>query len=376
MMNTKSTMDTILSREHNNSGQGCLSALPFTMAILVACFQASAVAAELGIDCKSIDDDSVRLTCYDRLSGRAVPQKRESLAPTEPIPIQASKSDIGTSSLLTNKNTPPALTLANTWELNAADKRGTFKLLPHKLNYLLPARYSTSPNVRPNSPTRGGGLNTDLPIQATEAKFQFSFKTKAWENIFGDNGDLWLGYTQQSNWQLYNNKSGVSAAFRESNYEPEAILALRTDRNVLGWHWQMLNLGFVHQSNGHALPLSRSWNRVYAQFGFERDNFTILARPWIRVPERSSRDDNPDIHKYMGSGDLRVAYHRAGHVLSALGRYSLSDGHGALQLEWAFPISGALHGYVQAISGYGESLVDYNHAQTTLGVGILLLPWQ
>ena len=92
--------------------------------------------------------------------------------------------------------------------------------------------------------------------------------------------------------------------------------------------------------------------------------------------ESSANDDNPDIHNYLGSGDLRVAYHRAGHVLSALGRYSPLNGHGALQLEWAFPIFGALHGYVQAITGYGESLVDYNHAQSTLGVGILLFPWQ
>ncbi|WP_338140739.1 phospholipase A [Candidatus Nitrotoga sp. HW29] len=84
-----------------------------------------------------------------------------------------------------------------------AYKCGTFRLIPHRVNYLLSVRFSTSPNVRFNSPARGGILNADLPIQATEAQFQFSFKTKGWENIFDDNGDLWLKYTQQSKGCFY-----------------------------------------------------------------------------------------------------------------------------------------------------------------------------
>ena len=325
----------------------------------------SAWSSPAGQDCAAIEADADRLACYDRVF-RQRPPKAPGPAVSTAKPVSAEPLRAATSA-----DPSP---LSAVWQLRPQDKTGTFRLLPHKLNYLLPLRTTTRPNVRPSSPAPGRGLEVDLPVEATEAKFQLSFKVKALENLFGDNGDLWLAYTQQSNWQLFN--SDVSSPFRETNYEPEAILSLRTDGQWLGWRWRLLNLGFVHQSNGRTEPVSRSWNRLYAQFGFERGEFTLLLRPWLRMPERGASDDNPDIRKHLGSGDVRLAWARGGHIVSGLGRYSFSGRRGGLQLDWAFPIAGALKGHVQFTSGQGESLIDYNHTQNTLGFGILLLPWQ
>lgn len=334
---------------------------------------AAASALTPGHACIAIAQAQERLACYDLAL-----QHEQFIAEQNAEPMSASPSD-GAAQMSVVAAEPAVKTeeptlLSQVWELPQSEKRGTFRLLPHKANYVLPVNYSSRINAFPGSPAADHTVSSPLAFDKTEAKFQLSFKVKAIEDAFGDNGDLWLAYSQQSNWQMYNN--GNSSPFRETNYEPEVIFSLRTDHKFLGWDWRLLNFGFVHQSNGRQLPLSRSWNRVYAQFGFERGPFTVLVRPWHRLPEASDQDDNPDIHDFVGSGDIRLAYISGGHVLSMLGSYSAVGQRGGVQAEWAFPISGSLKGYVQLTGGYGANLIDYNHAQATLGFGLLLLPWQ
>src|SRR5690606_9436555 len=132
-----------------------------------------------------------------------------------------------------------------------------------------------------------------------------------------------------------------------------------------------------HQSNGRSEPLSRSWNRLVLSFGLDRGNWAFVARPWWRIPEGSD-DDNPDIEDYVGRGDAMLVYNNGRHEFAVLGRHSLrggEDSRGAVQLDWGFPIDGNLRGHVQLFHGYGESLIDYNHKATYLGLGISLLEW-
>lgn len=304
--------------------------------------------------CAAIADDAARLDCYDRLARRAEAAKPEVSSEAQRL------ADTKVSQL------------SDRWELDAASKQPLFSVRPHHQNYIFAGRWTDSPNQDPYVPEGEDPDQVEF-LDPVEVKFQLSLKMKLAEGMFGDNGDLWVGYTQQNQWQLYNDT--ISSPFRETNYMPEAMLAFRTDYGLAGLRGRFVTFGLVHQSNGRVEPLSRSWNRIYAQFGFERGNFAMTVRPWYRLKEDAEDDDNPDIEDYYGHGDVVMQYRRGGQVFGLMGRGNLSEGKGAVQLDWSFPIYGAMRGYVQAFSGYGESMIDYDHDQNTVGVGVILSDW-
>lgn len=308
--------------------------------------------------CSAILEDADRLACYDRVSGRSQPE-------AAPLPPAAGET------LLEAAEPELLSTLSRHWELDDEAKQGAFLFRAHRANYLLPLKYSSSPNSTPFQESVAPAQ--DLGLDPVEAELQLSFKIKGMEGVFGHrNADLWFGYTVTSFWQAYN--SSISSPFRETNYEPEAMLVYRTNYEIAGFRGRFLNLGVSHQSNGRGEDLSRSWNRVFAQLGFERGNLAVMIRPWYRIPEDAEVDDNPDIEDYLGQGDVQLVYHKGRHAYSLLLRnnFESSENHGAVKLNWSFPLYGRLKGYVQYFDGYGESLIDYNHSQQSLGVGLSL----
>ncbi len=266
---------------------------------------------------------------------------------------------------------PPARSLlGEAWALDANAGDARFNLRFHNSNYAI-LRYTNDINQQPYSPTEGQAPAQPSALQPNEFKFQISFKARIWETE-DRRFATWFGYTQQSDWQIFNEP--LSRPFRETDFEPEVMFALRPDLAWDGWRWRLLNLGVVHQSNGRADPLSRSWNRVYAQFGVEKGNFAFYVKPWYRIKENIADDNNPDITDYMGHGEVQAFYRNdAGYAFTLTGRYNGHTHKGAVMFEATTPpLLGPLKGYVQVFNGYGESLIDYNWSQTTIGVGLSL----
>ncbi|WP_246506562.1 phospholipase A [Kistimonas asteriae] len=249
-----------------------------------------------------------------------------------------------------------------------------FVLTPHRQNYFLPISYNSNPNSKPFDASEDD-------FDSTEVKFQLSLKVPVAQGVFNGHGDLYFAYTGVSWWQAYNKDH--SSPFRDTNHEPEAFFSFNTDYDVLGLKLSMIQAGINHQSNGRSGSLSRSWNRLFANFVFEHDNFYFSVNPWWRIPESSKDspddprgDDNPDIEKYLGYGDVQMFYTLGVHKLSVMVRNNLrSDNKGAMELGWSFPLTPRIRGYVQYFNGYGESLIDYNASVNRLSIGVMLNDW-
>jgi phospholipase A1 len=319
--------------------------------------------------CRGIESPPERLACYDQLPA----EQPDGPMPAAVAPVYTDEfAPAVVAGTTASAPTPDEHTaMAIRWELDPETDRGLWAPRGHRRTYILPARWTTSVNDAPSSPTQAADADYG-PIDSLEFKFQLSLKLKAADDLFGSHTDLWVGYTQQSHWQLYNTR--ISRSFRETNYEPELFATIPVTFPFFGLTGRMVNVGLLHQSNGQSDPGSRSWNRVYAQVGLERGAFSLLVRPWVRIDEAREDDNNPDITSYVGRGDIVGIWSKREQTASLMLRSSFEDDwRGAAQLDYSFPIGRNLKGYVQVFSGYGESLIDYNHRQTTVSLGLLLV---
>ncbi|RDB43699.1 phospholipase [Halomonas sp. DQ26W] len=252
--------------------------------------------------------------------------------------------------------------------LERESTRNPFAITTHRRNYLLPLSYTTHPNHPAFS-----SISTDNGPNDLEVKFQFSAKVNILEDLFGNTGDLYFAYTQRSWWQAYN--TDASSPFRETNYEPEIFLDLDTNWRLLGWTNTRNRFALNHLSNGRAAPLSRSWNRAYLESIFQREDWVVAIAPHWRFPEALSKDDNPDIDRYVGYGDVTVARRINGdQEASLMLRGNPSAGNMGSQFDYSWPLFGNIRGHVQYYYGYGESMIDYDHRNHRLSAGFSLNP--
>jgi len=160
-----------------------------------------------------------------------------------------------------------------------------FSILAHRPNYILPFAYNFEGW---SSPAEQSSLfDPDYAYDDHELQFQFSFKVPLAVNLFGGRMDVFAAYTNRSFWQMYNREN--SEPFRETNHEPELFARFDNDWEVLGFRNAVNAIGWVHQSNGQIEPLSRSWNRLYANLILERNELALSFKPWIWIAKDRPR---------------------------------------------------------------------------------------
>lgn len=244
-----------------------------------------------------------------------------------------------------------------------------FVILPHRPNYIMPVAYTDQPYEDPYADV----LQEDWPgFSKYEAIFQISVKYQLYKFDEANKNRLYIAYTNKSYWQVYN--SDLSRPFRETNHEPELILQLSPNWGYIN----RINIAFNHQSNGQYQGFSRSWNRITGGIYHLDGNSVYGIEPWWRIPETDSADpedpkddDNPDIHSYLGYANF-IWYKQLGRQ-SAMVRFGNNlqekNNRGWAELEWNFPVSPRVRGFIQYFEGYGHSLIEYNQYQRRIGLG-------
>lgn len=254
--------------------------------------------------------------------------------------------------------------------LEHATELNPFVITPHHRNYIMPLSYWSNPTDHDGDPSSNS-------YRHLESKFQISLKFPL-ADLWSD-ATLYGAFTGTFFWQVYSRD--ISSPFRETNYTPELFIT-----QPLHWHFgevsgQLLSYGIVHQSNGQNIPLSRSWNRLFAQLVFATGSWYWSLKPWWRIPENKKKnptdtqgDDNPDILDYMGYSELTASRAFGNQVVEVMLRnnFSSHDNTGAVRINYTFPLSERFKGIVQVFTGYGDSLINYNDYENRISFGILL----
>ncbi len=350
--------------------------------------------------CARISDATERLACYDDWAA-SQPVSAAAVKPDDvsSVPVSSAASNDGMpagqglklahavpAESVDGCHNPARTELSRFWELEDGSDCGTFRMRGYRP---LTASFAMADDVnrQPTSSSEGRSASSPTAYRQAENRIQLSVRTKLAQGLLvhgeGERRDsLWFAYSQQSYWQLFTGR--ISRPFRTTDHEPEVIYVYPNDIGLPGgWRWRMTGVGLVHQSNGQSLPLSRSWNRIYALAAVELGNrWQLQAKVWRRVRESSENDDNPGIASYIGRAEFKAFWNlNSDHALALTVRHSLTQtARGSYRLEWLrtlgdyrFGHKSNLRLHTQVFSGYGDSLIDFNRRRTVFSVGFSLL---
>ncbi len=213
-----------------------------------------------------------------------------------------------------------------------------------------------------------------------DARFQISFKYRPFDpearvaQFIPFASNLYFAYTQTSIWDL----GGHSSPFKDTSYRP-SIYYKWTDsgRDITPDVWKA---GFEHESNGRDNEDSRSINMAFIQPLWNIDFAHGRRLSFMpKIYQYLEKSDNSDIQRYRGYVDWQARFGREdGAILTGLYRQG-TGGYASGQLDLSYPISDKIFGrtgtfiHLQLLSGYGETLIDYNRqGDTQLRIGLSL----
>lgn len=247
-------------------------------------------------------------------------------------------------------------------------EKNPFVITPHRLNYALFGYYMPSVN---QTPFQEQDPDTPLHFENAEMQFQLSFKFPLAKNVIYDTFDIYAAYTNRSFWQFFDDKDSIP--FRETNHEPEIWAEFHANLDFFDFNLHKVMIGLNHQSNGQSGTLSRGWNRLFVQGLLQRPEGYLSFKTWQRFEEQDEFDNSFDYAKYLGDYEIELGYQFKKHTLGVTlrNRYLLNQ-YGSAQLDYTYPLTKKIKGYVQWFHGYGDSLIDLDYHSNKIGIGIVL----
>lgn len=206
------------------------------------------------------------------------------------------------------------------------------------------------------------------------SKIQLSFKVPIIKNQ-----PLYLAYTQQMFWNL----SETSKPFQDSTYNPELIYSIDTKYGGLS------SIDFSvwsHTSNGKSGDDSRSFNRYYVRFNFDKEYTRWILRGGVQLSYLTNIEEtNSNIQNYIGplgvffsavqvyKGWIDRSEYTV--LISPGGKYADDWGRGGYQFSWSFRLGGLEvmpAFYLQYYVGYAETLLNYDERVNEFRAGFVL----
>lgn len=192
-------------------------------------------------------------------------------------------------------------------------------------------------------------------------------------------GEPYVAYSQISLWEW----NAISMPFYDTSYKPEFfLLREKAGFTLPGSYRSDMQAGLQHESNGKDGDDSRSMNLAYLKptvyFGNpDKFHLSVSPRVWLYVGGLS---DNPDLPDYRGHADLTMKMGwDDGLMLTSLVRAGDSFTKGSVQVDLSYPlkrlfpaVSDGMYVYLQAFTGYGEALLDYDERSTSVRAGFAI----